>query len=57
MKTKGRDKPNAIQPLKWTMECQVPFEKLRQLFFAELVLKHPDPEKLDATVIQVDTSD
>lgn len=43
------------QPLKWTMECQASFEKLKCLFAAELVLKHPDSEK--PFIIQVNASD
>lgn len=37
LKTKGEGKP-----LKWTMECQVEFEKLKCLFSAEPVLEHPN---------------
>lgn len=45
-KTKrGGDKPKPGQPLKWTMECQVAFEKLKRLFSTEPVLNHLDPEQ------------
>lgn len=51
----GRKKSWPNQPLNWTMECQVAFEKFRGLFVAELVLKYPDPEEPFA--IQADASD
>uniref|UniRef100_A0A670Z7K1 Integrase catalytic domain-containing protein n=1 Tax=Pseudonaja textilis TaxID=8673 RepID=A0A670Z7K1_PSETE len=49
----GKSKPR--QPLIWTMECQAAFEKLKRLFSAEPVLKHPDPKQ--PFVIQADASD
>ncbi|XP_015744144.1 uncharacterized protein LOC107326210 [Python bivittatus] len=48
LKTKGKDKAKASKPgapLAWTKECQEAFEGLKQLFTAEPVLKHPDPEQ------------
>lgn len=43
---KGGDKPKPNQPLKWTMEYEAAFKKLKWLFTAKLVLKHPNPNKL-----------
>lgn len=37
------------------MECQATYEKLKRLFTAEPVLKHPDPMK--SFVIQADAND
>lgn len=55
LRTKREDKLKPRQPLKWNMECQVAFEKLKKFFSAEPVFKHPDPDK--PFVIQADTSD
>lgn len=54
LRTKGVDKPKPSQPLKWNMECQTAFEKLKMLFSSQLVLKQ-DPEK--PFIIQADSSD
>lgn len=37
LNTKGKNKPKPGQPLKWIMECQAAFEKLKRLFPAEPV--------------------
>lgn len=55
LKTKREGQPKLTQPLKWTMECQAAFEKLKSLFPAEPVLKHPYPNT--PFVIQADASD
>lgn len=45
-KTKGGSNHQTNQLLKWTMECQAAFEKLKWLFaVSKPVSKHPDPEK------------
>lgn len=54
-KPKEREISRLGQTLKWSMECQAAFEKLKQLFAVEPVLKHPNPNKL--FVIQADVSD
>lgn len=41
--------------MKWTMECQAAFKKLKCLFATEPVLKYPDPNA--PFIIQVDTND
>lgn len=38
LKTGGRVKQKASQPLNWSLECQATFEKLKCLFAAEPVL-------------------
>ncbi|XP_060539362.1 queuine tRNA-ribosyltransferase catalytic subunit 1 isoform X1 [Pantherophis guttatus] len=55
LKTKGEVKPNPSRALEWTMDCQAAFEKLKRLFAAEPILKHPDME--EPFVVQADTSD
>ncbi|XP_058041925.1 uncharacterized protein LOC131199783 [Ahaetulla prasina] len=55
LKTKGDTKPKPSLPLEWTMECQAAFEKLKRLFAAEPILKHPDMDV--PFVIQADASD
>ncbi|XP_026546854.1 uncharacterized protein K02A2.6-like, partial [Notechis scutatus] len=52
LKIKGEAKPKPSKLLDWCMECQAAFEKLKRLFTAEPVLKHPD---MDAPfVVQAD---
>lgn len=51
---KRGEKPWLNQPLNWTMECQAVFKKLKGLFTAEPVLKHPSPKK--PFVIQTDAN-
>lgn len=48
-------KPKPGQPLNWSLECQAAFKKLKHLFSAEPVLKHPDTDEL--FVIQADATD
>lgn len=55
LKTKREGKLKLTQPLKWTMECQAAFVKLKSLFPAEPVLKYPYPNT--PFVIQADASD
>lgn len=55
LKTKGGGKSWLTQLLKWSMECQTAFKKLKRLFAAEPVLKHPDLDK--SFIIEVDASD
>lgn len=54
-KTVWRGKPKPWLPLHWNMKCQAVFEKLKYLFSAEQVLKHPDPKW--PFVIHTDASD
>lgn len=55
LKTKKDGKPRPSQPLEWTMSCQAAFEKLKRLFAAEPVLKHPVMDEL--FIVQADASD
>lgn len=55
LKIKGERKPKLSQPLKWTVECQAAFKKLKQLFTAEPMLRHPNPDT--PFVIQAYASD
>lgn len=52
LKTKGEDKPKPSQSLKWTLECQAAFEKLKTVVCSRAVLKHPDPN--ESFIIQAD---
>lgn len=56
LKTKGEGKLKPSQLLKCTVKCQTAFKKLKRLFSAESVLKHPE-SVLKPFIIQLDASD